>query len=259
LGRWSENEVVSGIPGSRTDHHGVPYSITEEFVAVYRMHPLLPDQFEFRRIQDGRVFQERTFPDVAFGKARETMEQVGMLDGLYSFGTSNPGAISLHNYPTFMRQLQAPNEPPNDLAAIDVLRIRERGVPRYNDFRELLHRPRARSFNEITDNPAWAAELRDVYRDVDKVDLMVGMYAEPKPRGFGFSDTAFRIFILMASRRLESDRFFTTDYTPQVYTPVGMNWIEDNTFTTVLLRHFPTLGPALRDVTNPFAPWRKPD
>ena len=45
------------------------------------------------------------------------------------------------------------------------------------------------------------------------MDLTVGLYAEPLPEGFGFSDTAFRIFILMASRRLNSDRFFTTDYT----------------------------------------------
>ena len=47
------------------------------------------------------------------------------------------------------------------------------------------------------------------------------MLAEPLPPGFGFSDTAFRIFILMASRRLRSDRFFTNDYSPDVYTPEG--------------------------------------
>ena len=39
LGKWSSNEVLGGIPGSAPDHHGVPYSLTEEFVAVYRMHP----------------------------------------------------------------------------------------------------------------------------------------------------------------------------------------------------------------------------
>ena len=44
---------------------------------------------------------------------------------------------------------------------------------------------------------------------------MIGMYAERKPKGFGFSDTAFRIFILMASRRLESDRFFTATTGPR--------------------------------------------
>jgi hypothetical protein len=84
---------------------------------------------------------------------------------------------------------------------------------------------------------------------------MVGMFAEPKPAGLGFSDTAFRIFVLMAPRRLKSDRFFTTDFTPQVYTQVGLNWIADNDMSTVLLRHFPQLRPALRGVTNAFAPW----
>ena len=75
---------------------------------------------------------------------------------------------------------------------------------------------------------------------------MIGMYAETKPKGFGFSDTAFRIFILMASRRLESDRFFTRDYRPEVYTKEGIDWVEDNSMRTLLLRHFPELEPALR-------------
>jgi hypothetical protein len=91
--------------------------------------------------------------------------------------------------------------------------------------------------------------------DIDSVDLMVGLYAEPLPAGFGFSDTAFRIFILMASRRLKSDRFFTTDFTPRVYTQTGMDWIANNTFSSVLLRHAPGLGRALRGVNNAFAPW----
>ncbi len=43
FGRISRSEVLSGIPGSATHHHGVPYAMTEEFVAVYRMHPLMPD------------------------------------------------------------------------------------------------------------------------------------------------------------------------------------------------------------------------
>ena len=59
----------------------------------------------------------------------------------------------------------------------------------------------------------------------------------------------------MASRRLNSDRFFTTDFTPAVYSPAGMKWIDDNDMRTVLLRHHPDLAPALRNVTNAFAPW----
>jgi len=61
----------------------------------------------------------------------------------------------------------------------------------------------------------------------------------------------------MASRRLKSDRFFTNDYSPDVYTPEGINWVEGNTMVDVLLRHHPELGPALDGVENAFAPWNQ--
>ena len=62
------------------------------------------------------------------------------------------------------------------------------------------------------------------------------------------------IFSLMASRRLNSDRFFTTDFNARIYTQTGLDWIADNDMSTVLLRHFPDLLPALRNTTNAFAP-----
>jgi len=85
----------------------------------------------------------------------------------------------------------------------------------------------------------------------------VGLFAETPPKGFGFSDTAFRIFVLMASRRLNSDRFFTTDFTEEVYSKAGMDWVRDNTMSSVLQRHYPGLEPSLRGVKNAFAPWNQ--
>ena len=59
LGRISESEVISGIPGSEQDHHGAPFQMTEEFVSVYRMHPLMPDELSIVDIdsnaETGRV------------------------------------------------------------------------------------------------------------------------------------------------------------------------------------------------------------
>jgi hypothetical protein len=89
------------------------------------------------------------------------------------------------------------------------------------------------------------------------VDLQIGMQAEQPPKGYGFSDTAFRIFILMASRRLKSDRFFTTDFRPEVYTQVGFDWVNHTTMKDVLLRHYPELEPVIGDVERIFAPWPK--
>ena len=107
-----------------------------------------------------------------------------------------------------------------------------------------------RTFAELTDDAGIAADLADLYGDIEKVDLMVGLFAEKRPTGFAFSDTAFRIFILMASRRLNSDRFFTKDFRPEVYSPTGLDWIRDNDMRTVLLRHMPELRPALRSIVE---------
>jgi Animal haem peroxidase len=257
IGRRTSNEVIRGIPGSPTDMHGVAYQLTEEFVAVYRMHPLIPDEFSFRSLSDDRLLQERTLPEIGVLHVRERFGEMRMGDVFYSFGTSHPGAITLHNYPRFLQQFERTDGTLVDLASIDVLRVRERGVPRYNEFRRLLHLDAADTFEQLADTPEQADDLRRIYDDPEQVDTMIGMYAEPKPKGFGFSDTAFRIFILMASRRLESDRFLTRDYRPEVYTKEGIDWVEGNSMRTLLLRHFPELELALQGVSNPFAPWNR--
>jgi Animal haem peroxidase len=85
---------------------------------------------------------------------------------------------------------------------------------------------------------------------------MVGLFAETPPDGFGFSDTAFRIFILMASRRLQSDRFLTVDFRPEIYSPFGMDWVASNGMKSVILRHCPELAGFLPREASAFAPWR---
>jgi hypothetical protein len=59
----------------------------------------------------------------------------------------------------------------------------------------------------------------------------------------------------MASRRLKSDRFFTTNFNEETYTKAGMDWIRDNTMLTVLRRHYPELEPALNGLDSAFNPW----
>lgn len=162
FGRISKSEVISGIPGSAKDHFGVPYSLTEEFGAVYRMHPLIRDEYTFRSVVSDEVLKECRFAEVAGRNAIDLMRELPVRDLFYSFGISHPGALTLHNYPRslqYLERLIPPDERQNsagprlqDLAATDILRMREFGVPRYNEFRELLHLPRVKSFEELTDN-----------------------------------------------------------------------------------------------------------
>ncbi|MFY9625329.1 MAG: hypothetical protein WAJ91_13215, partial [Rhodoplanes sp.] len=63
-------------------------------------------------------------------------------------------------------------------------------------------------------------------------------------------------FILMATRRLQSDRFLTVDLRPEIYSPLGMDWIANNGMTSIILRHCPELAAVLPRDTSAFAPWR---
>jgi hypothetical protein len=254
----NDRELLGGIVGSNADHHSAPYSLTEEFVAVYRMHPLIPDDYAFHSSVTGKQLETRTLHEISGRRTPAIAERLTMPDLFYSFGTCHPGALTLHNFPRHLQNLTRDDGEHLDLAAVDILRDRERGVPRYNQFRRLLNKDAVTSFDELTENPEWRKQLKAVYNgNLESVDLMTGLYAEPLPDNFGFSDTAFRVFILMASRRLKSDRFFTDDFRPEVYTEFGIEYIRNNSMLHILRRHYPQLSPALEGVTNAFAPWKK--
>lgn len=60
VGRISKtNETISGIPGSGVDHQGIPYSLTEEFVSVYRMHSLIPGEMHPQPLESTELMNVR--------------------------------------------------------------------------------------------------------------------------------------------------------------------------------------------------------
>lgn len=255
LGRVSKiSEAISGIPGSGTQQHAAPFSLTEEFVSVYRMHALIPDSIAFFNASSGSHKDTYPIGDVAFENARSPFEkgEMSFSDVFYSFGINYPGAVTLNNMPDFLKDLHTPDGRHIDMGTIDILRDRERGVPRYNQFRRLFHMPPQKDFLELTGgNKKVADRLATLYdNDIEKVDLLVGCLAEPLPQGFGFSDTAFRVFILMASRRLKSDRFIAGDWNTDAYSEVGMKWVQNSGMKEVLGRHFPELGDVLGKSEN---------
>ena len=152
-----------------------------------------------------------------------------------------------------------------DLGTIDILRDRERGVPRYNAMRENIGLPRVKSIDELCGpNKEQAQKLKAVYGDdIDQVDFLIGYLSESEgntdklviPRN-AFGETAFQIFILMASRRLAADRFFHEAFTADHYTKEGLKWVEKNSMSSVLLRHFPQFQNNLQGVESAFHPWK---
>ncbi|MDX1695546.1 MAG: peroxidase family protein [Ketobacteraceae bacterium] len=252
------NPATDGIIAGPTLLEGVPFSLTEEFTAVYRMHPLLRDELEVRDAGTDQVIGVSALPEHSFAGSTAVADSYGISDLLYSFGRTHPGLLELNNYPDFL--MNFPFEegvPMTDLGAVDIIRDRERGIPRYNEFRRQIGLKPVSDFTDITPDVELAEKMRDLYNDdIEALDVMIGSFAEGyRPPGYGFGETSFQIFIAMASRRLMADRFFTVDYRPEIYTPEGLDWIDDVTFTRVLIRNFPELASQLENVENGFFPW----
>jgi hypothetical protein len=250
-----DQHSLAGIPKTTPDHHAAPYCLTEDFVTVYRMHPLVPDDYCFYDADTGKKLCDKTFLDIQGANTDHFMRDMGLKDVLYGFGVAYQGAITLHNFPNSLMKFDRDGEIV-DLSVVDLVRTRRRGVPRYNDFRAALHKPRIRRWEDLTADPQDARLLKDIYKDIDLVDTVVGLFGETPPDGFGFSDTAFRIFILMASRRLQSDRFLNVDFRPEIYSPLGMDWVANNGMKSVIQRNCPELAPLLPQNGSAFAPWR---
>jgi hypothetical protein len=210
------------------------------------------------------------------------------------------------------------------VVALDIIRDRERGVPRFNEFRRQYGLKQLTSFDDFIDprlakdSPERAEQqrltgiLREVYGrhrcdrskiitraqrsddgapindclghadgsmvdNIEDVDVVVGMLAEfARPHGFAISETQFQVFILNASRRLFSDRFFTSSFRPEFYTKLGVDWVNHNgpekmmergkpngheievmPLKRVLMRTIPELARELAHVVNAFDPWAR--
>lgn len=258
-----QNPEMGGVVGNSINKHGQPYGLTEEFVEVYRLHSLLPEVLTIKRVGADDATEEIPLPMTRQAGSRKLTQRIPMAELFYSFGNQHPGKLELNNYPHFMQEMSAPGNPVFDLGAVDILRARERGVPRYNEFRRQLQLNPIRSFADLTENQGQLRDLRALYGenpdDVENLDLMIGTLAEDKthrPDNFGFGETMFQIFILNATRRLQADRFYTDDYNEQTYTREGLKWIDDADLKTVLLRHYPSLKQTgLANIKNAFEPW----
>jgi hypothetical protein len=313
------------------NHFGSPFNFPEEFVTVYRLHPLVPDLIEYRQLDKdpnkiaARVPVVETFRD----KATDAMRSRGLANWALSLGRQRLGLLTLYNHPAFLQNLKMERLDSKtqqiDIAALDLIRDREHGVPRFNEFRRQYGLRQLTSYDDFIDRhlppdsperrqqEQMVKDLREVYGqhvcdvskvitdaqrnadgspindclghpnatlidNIEDVDTVVGWLAEStRPHGFAISETQFVVFILNASRRLFSDRFFTSSFRPEFYTQLGVAWVNHNgpgpemmergmpnghkepvsPLKRVLLRNLPELSAELQNVVNVFDPWAR--
>jgi hypothetical protein len=340
---FARDERGRGNPGcinGGSNHFGSPFNFPEEFITVYRLHALVPDLIEYREWDRDANLIRNKIPVVDTFRAGATaaMQRRGLANWALSMGRQRVGRLALRNHPQFLQNLGLPRLHTGtgkiDVAALDIIRDRERGVPRFNEFRRQYGLKQFTSFDDLAIDPrgldprvvksSSALEeraeqerlvglLREVYGqhkcaaskiitaaqlnedgteindclgqedgamvdNIEDVDTVVGWLAESvRPHGFAISETQFQVFILNASRRLFSERFFTSSFRPEFYTKFGLDWVANNgpggkqmekgkpnghemeisPLKRVLLRTIPELAPELDHVVSVFDPWAR--
>src|SRR5947209_6956358 len=190
------NAELGGIVGNPINKHDSVFGLSEEFVEVYRLHSLLPETLHLRR-RGRQGITEVPFPATRHRGSTRITQRYAMSDLFYSFGNQHPGALVLNNFPRFMQELSIPGNPFFDMGTVDIVRARERGVLRYNEFRRQLGLNPIQSFADLTDDPKVRKELESLYgggrEGVENVDLLIGTLAEEqRPTNFGFGETLFQ-------------------------------------------------------------------
>ncbi|KAJ9683482.1 hypothetical protein PVL29_019173 [Vitis rotundifolia] len=263
--------ILGGLVGQKKpNNHGVPYSLTEEFTTVYRMHELLPDHLLLRDIsaapglnKSPPLIKKVSMPNLIGHEGERALSKIGFASQMVSMGHQACGALQLWNYPVWLRDL-IPQDVDGkdrsdhvDLPSLEIYRDRERKVARYNQFRRALLLIPISKWEDLTDDNETINILRELYGDdVEELDTHVGLMAEKKIKGFAISETAFVIFIVMASRRLGADRFFTSNFNEETYTKKGLEWVNTTeSLKDVLDRHYPEMTEKWMNSSSAFSVW----
>jgi len=109
-------------------------------MTVYRLHPLVPDLLDFRDWSaPNDIKREVPVASTVRAGATAAMHDGGLANWALTMGRQRLGALTLNNHPMFLQNLPMPRLGSKtgklDIAALDIIRDRERGIPRFNEFR----------------------------------------------------------------------------------------------------------------------------
>ena len=108
--------------------------------------------------------------------------------------------------------IDAPSDGPvangTDLAALDIQRGRDHGLPTYNDIRKAYGLEKVSSFKEITDDSEVAEKLEATYSNVDRIDPFIGMLVEGQFTGASIDELNEAILENQFESLRDGDRFW---------------------------------------------------
>lgn len=140
--------------------------IAIEFNLLYRWHSLVPDTMQV----NGEALDSKGFLN-----NNGLVLDRGISPFFTEFSAQKAGKIGLKNNPLFMFMAE-PGKRSTVGRTIHISRVAK--LQPFNAYRKQFGLKPVRNFEELTGETELAAELRDLYGDIDRVEWFVGLFAE---------------------------------------------------------------------------------
>lgn len=120
-----------------------------------------------------------------------------------------------------------------DLAALNIQRGRDHGLPDYNAVRIALNLAPRRRFAEINADPEIQTRLAAAYASVDDIDVWVGGLAEPPQPGAMVGELIFTVLKAQFEALRDGDRYWYQ----QTLTPEEIQQVENTRLADIIRRN----------------------
>ena len=122
-----------------------------------------------------------------------------------------------------------------DLASVNILRGRERGLPDLNTIRVAYGLPKFIHYSDITKDVQKQARIQALYWDIDDIDPWVGMLLEDRIPNKMMGETMHATLYRQFQRLRDGDRFFYLN-DPEL-SQTEINWINNTMLSDLVMRN----------------------
>jgi hypothetical protein len=192
-------------------HSAVDPTISNEFAtAAYRLGHTMIENKIWRNEVNGDEVPEKDLEIKDAFFAPEKLKEAGGLEpilrGTADFRQEEIDHKIVHGLRNFL--FGKPGEGGLDLAALNIQRGRDHGLPDYNTLRAAVGASKVESFAQITSDPEKQSKMAQAYQHVDQIDPWVGLIVEDHLPGTSVGPTMKKILVDQFSRLRDGDRFF---------------------------------------------------
>ena len=190
----------------KEDWYRTPW-ISLEFDLLYRWHGLVTNNFEIG---------SDTYNHTEYRVNNALLEQVGIATIVDAASQQRAGQISLQNVPDFLLEAEY----------LMIKMGRDFRLRTYNEYRRQFGLDALISFEQLTDDTSLRDKLKAMYKDIDKVEFVIGLFAEKHEKSLLYGELMYAMVAYDAFTQIYTNPLLSKNvYTADTFTQYGLDLI----------------------------------